>query len=976
MPTLHALLLTDIVDSTRLAEQLGDAATAALWAVHDRVARDLLPRWRGREIDKTDGMLLLFDDVGDAVGYALAYHHALAGHELPFKARAGIHLGPVSLRPNPADDVARGAKPVEVHGIALPIAARVMSVALGGQTLLSADARLALGVPTQRVGPHDSPLRVVSHGHWRLHGVADPIELFEVGEADHHGEAPFAAPPDGAKVYRVMRQGELWQPVREARHSVPAERDSFVGRQEPLQWLAQKFDAGARLVSVLGMGGTGKTRLVTRFAWTWLGDYPGGVWFCDLSQARSVDGIHFAVAQGLDVPLGKTDPVVQLAHAIAGRGRCLVILDNFEQVARFAEATLGRWLDRAPLARFLVTTRELLGIVGEETLALDPLPADDAAALFLRRAQAARQGYAPSAADLSAVRQLVKVLDGLPLAIELAAARVRMMAPQALLARMHERFDVLRSRAGRRDRQATLRAAFDWSWELLSEPERAALAQLSVFEGGFTLEAAEGVLDLGGADPPATADVTQWLIDKSFVRQLAGDRFDLLESVREYAAEHLRTEGRFAGSGPAMLTRTEQRHGAFFAAPEADHNNPPPSRADLDNLAAACRRAIARGDAKIASKALRAAWRRTWQYGPFRYWANVAQAVRAIPGIGGEALLEAELTSGLALFFCGPIDEAMRQLSAAQSTAQALGNRNAEARALHALASLQVQSGAVDAAERLFAKSLQAAEGLGDVALECAVFNAFATFCDSVGRFAEARAYYERALRMAQAAGERRWEGGSAGNLAQFLNGQGKSAEARPLFAQAIAIAREMGDRQWEANARCNLGLLHFAEGRPGEARTELEATLSTALELGHVRLSSIVQCNLGLVAEALDQAAAARSYHESALAIARDLGDRRSEGQFLTYLGRLHARQGRTDEGRTCLDLGETRLRAASDRVSLGILLCARAETEHRALNAAAAELALAQASALADELSDVDPNSEFGQALAQTRQLFRAMV
>ncbi len=974
MPTLRALLLTDIVDSTKLTEQLGDAATAALWTLHDRVARDLLPPWRGREIDKTDGMLLLFDDVSDAVGYALAYHRALAARKLPFKARAGIHVGPVSLRPNPPDDVARGAKPVEVHGIALPIAARVMSVALGGQTLLSADARLALGVVTQRVGPQDTPQRVVSHGHWRLHGVADPVELFEIGDT---GTAPFTAPPDAAKVYRVMRQGDLWQPVRKVRHSVPAERDSFVGRQQPLQWLAQKFDDGARLVSVLGMGGTGKTRLVTRFAWAWLGDYPGGVWFCDLSQARTVDGIHFAVAQGLDVPLGKTDPVVQLAHAIAGRGRCLVILDNFEQVARFAEATLGRWLDRAPLARFLVTTREVLGIVGEETLALDPLPADDAVTLFLRRAEAARQGYAPSADDVSAVRQLVKVLDGLPLAIELAAARVRVMAPQALLARMHERFDVLRSRAGRHDRQATLRAAFDWSWELLSEPERAALAQLSVFEGGFTLASAQGVLDLScvGADPPASTDVTQWLIDKSFVRQLAGDRFDLFESVREYAAEHLRTEGRFAGSGPAMLILAEQRHGTFFASPGADRTELR-SRADLDNLAAACRRATDRGDAAVASKALRAAWRRTWQYGPFRYWANVAQAVQAIPGIEGEALLEAELTRGLALFFCGPIDDAMRHLSAAQSNAQALGNRNAEARALHALASLQVQSGAIDAAERSFEKGLRAADGLGDVALECAVFNAFATFCDSVGRFAEARSYYERALRIAQAAGERRWEGGSAGNLAQFLSGQGKSAEARPLFARAIAIAREMGDRQWEANARCNLGLLHFAEGRPGEARAELEATLSTALELGHVRLSSIVQCNLGLVAEALGQPAAARAYHESALAIARDLGDRRSEGQFLTYLGLLHAREGKTDEGRICLDLGEARLRAASDRVSLGILLCARAETEHRARNAAAAEGALAQASALAGELPDVGPNSEFGQALGRTRQLFNAVV
>lgn len=241
MPKLHALLLTDVVDSTQLTEQMGDAAMAELWITHDRIARDLLPLWRGREIDKTDGMLLLFDGVGDAIGYALAYHRALAARGLPFKARAGIHVGPVTLRPNPPDDVARGAKPVEVDGLALPITARVMSVALGAQTLLSADARIALGV---------TPQRLQSHGHWRMHGVAEPVELFEIGEPD----APFTTPPDGAKVYRVMRQGDLWQPLREVRHSVPAERDSFVGRQEPLALLAKKFEDGARLVSVLGMG--------------------------------------------------------------------------------------------------------------------------------------------------------------------------------------------------------------------------------------------------------------------------------------------------------------------------------------------------------------------------------------------------------------------------------------------------------------------------------------------------------------------------------------------------------------------------------------------------------------------------------------------------------------------------------------------------------------------------------------------------
>ena len=352
MSEVRALLVTDVVDSTTLAEHLGDSEAAALWAAHDRVARDLLRACRGLEIDRTDGFLLLFDTAADALGFALASHHALATLATPLRARAGLHVGSVILHRNRDADVALGAKPLEVEGLAKPVAARVMALALGGQTLLTAAARAALG---------ETVVRLQSHGHWRLKGIAEPVELFEAGEDG----APFTPPPDGDKAYRVIRSRELWLPLREVRHSLPAERDEFIGRHEPLIELARRFEAGARLVSILGMGGTGKTRLATRFGWTWLGDFPGGVWLCDLAQARSVDGIASAVALGLDVPLDKDDPVARLRTAIAGRGLCLVILENFEQVARHAEATLGRWLDVAPQASFLVTTREVLGLPGE-----------------------------------------------------------------------------------------------------------------------------------------------------------------------------------------------------------------------------------------------------------------------------------------------------------------------------------------------------------------------------------------------------------------------------------------------------------------------------------------------------------------------------------------------------------------------------------------------------------------------------------
>ena len=328
MSNALTLLLTDVVDSTQLAERLGDDAAAELNAAHDRVARDLLRAWRGREIDKTDGMLMLFDLAADALGFAMAYHAALAALPVPLKARAGLHVGAVILRSNSAEDVALGAKPLEVEGIAKPVAARVMSLALGGQTLLTAEARTALG---------ETALRVQSHGFWRIKGIVEPVELFEAGDE----RALFVPPPDSAKVYRVVDRDGLWLPLREVPHQLPAERDEFVGRQGAMAELARRFDGGARLVSLLGIGGTGKTRLAIRFARNWMGDFPGGVWFCDLSSARNADGIVQAVSKALDVPLRHDDPVQQLGHAIAGRGACLVVLDNFEQVNRHAHDTLG-----------------------------------------------------------------------------------------------------------------------------------------------------------------------------------------------------------------------------------------------------------------------------------------------------------------------------------------------------------------------------------------------------------------------------------------------------------------------------------------------------------------------------------------------------------------------------------------------------------------------------------------------------------
>jgi predicted ATPase len=833
----------------------------------------------------------------------------------------------------------------DYFGAALHRAARIMSAAHGEQVLLS--AATAQLVCEQL--PESVTLREM--GEHRLKGLLAPERLLRVVASDLRADFPPLASITGG-------------------HSLPAERDAFVGRREPLADLARRFDGGARLVSLLGLGGTGKTRLAIRFGWSALGGFRGGVWFCDLSQARDVDGIVHAVAQGLDVPLGKDDPVTQLGHAIAGRGHCLVILDNFEQVARYAEDTLGRWLDRASTARFLVTTREVLCLPGEEVVALAPLLPSDAVALFMRRAEAAKPSFQPSADDQAAIGQLVKLLDGLPLAIELAAARVRVMPPRTLLARMSERFKLLASTGGRVDRQATLRAVFDWSWDLLSLPEKAALAQLSVFEGGFTLESVEGVLDLSTYDnAPWPMDVLQSLVQKSIVRQATDDRFDLLVSTQEYAAEHLRSPERYAGSGPAALLAAEERHGAYFAGFD-ETTAVADGCADLRNFVVACRRAAARSNAEVAADTLRGAWAGLSLRGPLSLGAELASVVQAIPGLGAAAARSGALDCGQRAWrmrqgcrCADPIravagagtrgrGPALRVPSARfpRVTRKPRGPHGRGARASRSGAGHRTRHREPDVAKRRLqwtrhrgghARSQQRGPGaIGEGGSRGAR-----------GRRSRARGPHPR--QPGHSPCQYRKHG--RGTVARRSRACGGTRDRNPAAGRQHNVQpRSVASRsaQVRRGARTTRGGAGHRP-RPGERPPRVHRAVQSGTRLRRPRPFR----------------RGPRSLRGRPGGCPR-LGDRRSEGQFLSYLGLLHARQGNFLDARNCLDSGEALLDAVSDRVSLGILLCSRVETEHLAGVPDAARSALTAADAIAAEVG-AGPESELGLALARVRDL-----
>ena len=947
MRTEKVLLLTDLVDSTAITERLGDLAAAALWAALDRIARDLLQRWQGQEIDKSDGFLFLFPRVDLAVGFAVALHAALRGLDPPLLARAGLHRGTLVMRHNSAQDIALGAKPMEAEGVAKPVAARIMALAQGGQTLLSREAREQL--------PDGDGWRVQGIGHWRLKGLDEPLELFAVGD----GDASLAPPPDSAKAYRVVRADDHWRPARELPQRLPADRDRFVGRQDALLTLARLFDDGARLVSVLGMGGIGKTRFAQRYASAWLGDYAGGAWFCDLSQARGADGIVHAVALALDVPLGKADPVQQLGAAIAGRGACLLILDNFEQVARHAEATMGAWLAQAPETRFLVTTRELLGIAGETALVLDPLAAADAQALFRQRIRTA--GVDALADDeQAAIAPLVELLDRLPLAIELAAARVRVMPPRRLLERMGERFRLLAGRGGRLDRQATLRATLDWSWDLLGAAEQAALAQLSVFEGGFTLDAAEAVVDVSACpDPPWTADALQSLVEKSLVLRLNPQRFGLLRTVQDYATERLTDD------------QAQRRHWRHFAA--MDERQAVAGRCvEVDNLVAACRRA-ATADPGYAVAALVGAWAALRQAGPFRAGLDLAGAGEAGAPHAAAEQAAIDRVVGSALTLLGEWDLARGRYEAALVHARAQHDCAGQSQILSSIAGLEMGLGQFPEAQAHLDSALALAAASGDAEARYRALNALGNLYLSTSQLQQAAQSYRQALALADMLADRRWQGGLHGNLGTIAHAQGNLTEARQHYAAALAMALDVGNRQWEGNTRCNLGLLLHDLGDDAAARVELESTLALARSIGHRRLEATSLCNLGIVFEALDDLPAAQQAHTAAVAVVQLLNDPRQEGQFRGYLGLLLARLGRGAESADCLARAQALMAQSSDPSSQGLLHCQHAIAVALLGDAPACHASLDLAEAVLAPL-DLAADSEPQRALARARALAAA--
>ena len=535
---MQTLLFTDIEGSTRLWEEHGDAMAAAL-ARHDEILNQAVAQAGGSVLKTTgDGMIAMFDSVSDSLTAAVDSQRSLGeeqwGPTGALRVRMGIHSGETESREG------------DYFGPAMNRAARIMAAGHGGQVLVSGTASasgyLPPGVELRDLGMH------------RLKDLTEPEHLYQVMYEGLRTDFPAPRTLDGRP------------------NNLPQQTTEFLGREDELAAIHLMLDSPTtRLLTVTGPGGAGKTRIALQAAAEELDRFPDGVFFIDLSSERDPDTVFDAVARVLEIPVSGGSDALEVLEARLRDSRMLLVLDNFEQVTA-AAVGLSELLQRAPEIKVLVTSRETLRVRAERVFPVPPLslphPEDpasviaesEAVALFTDRARAVRPDFAVTDDNASVIAEICLRLDGLPLAIELAAARLNVFAPSDLLERLRERLDVLG--AGGRDlpdRQRTLWGAIGWSYELLDQTEREAFELLSVFTT-TNLRSFEAVATgvLGLMD---TLDILGSLVDKSLVRRVdtgLTQRFSMLLMIKEFA------ESKLADS-PDREDAVRNAHAVYFS---------------------------------------------------------------------------------------------------------------------------------------------------------------------------------------------------------------------------------------------------------------------------------------------------------------------------------------------------------------------------------------------------------------------------
>jgi predicted ATPase/class 3 adenylate cyclase len=769
-------LFSDIEGSTRLLQQLGDGY-AAVRDEHAAIVRRAVAEAGGVEVStEGDSFFVAFASPVAAVAAAVAIQRGLAAHDwspAPAVAvRIGLHTG---------DGVLGGDNYV---GLDVNRAARIAAAAHGGQVIVSGATRALV----EQALPDGTALRDL--GRHRLKDLDLPEQLHDLVVEGLPADFPDPRTLDARP------------------NNLPPQLTSFIGREDELAE-ARRLLGRARLLTLTGPGGTGKSRLALQLAADLLEELGDGAFFVDLAPVTDPALVPSAVAKALRVPEAAGRPLLEAVKDHLRDRRLLLVVDNFEQVVA-AAPVLEELLAAAPGLLVVATSRVALALRGEQEYLvpplelpdpgrlpdLDALAGNEAVRLFVERAQAVRPGFRLTDRNARAVAEICARLDGLPLAIELAATRTKVLAPEEMLPRLRQRLAILT--AGARtlpDRQRTLRDAIAWSYDLLGDAEQRLFARLTVFTGGWTLAAAAAVCDPEelGLDP---LDGLTSLVDQSLVRRTTPPggqpRFAMLETIREFGQERLRAGG---DHDPVLA-----RHADWFldlaveAEPHltAEDQGEWLDRCDAEhaNLRAALRWAIDAGQAQRAQEAAGALW---------RFWLQR-----------------------------GHLHEGRRWLEEVLALPEGQAPTPARAKALTAIGGLAWWQEDIAAARRSYQEALAVERGLGDPARTAEALYNQAFVLGAEGDIDGAHAMFEESLALYRRIGDERGATQAAWML--ILKDASAGDWDPPLAAaeEAVASWRRLGDRFRLADTLLWTGVVYAMVGRPADAR----AAITEALEL------------------------------------------------------------------------------------------------------------------------------------------------
>jgi predicted ATPase/class 3 adenylate cyclase len=771
-------LFTDIEHSTRLQQRLGSAYAQAL-GDHQALLRAAFAAHSGAEVDtQGDAFFVAFARALDAVAAAAQAQVALAAHPWPdgssLQVRMGLHSGTPQL--------------VGDHyvGLDVVVAARIAAAGHGGQVLLSQTTRdlaehtLPKGVTLRDLGSH---------------------RLKDLQHAEHLYQLVLPGLPTDFPPLKTLDVHP---------NNLPLQPTPLLGREEAVAALCALLRReNVRLVTLTGPGGIGKTCLAHQIAAELVEDFPDGVWFVRLSRLVDPNLVLPTVAQTLGLKEQGSQPIADLLREYLHSKRVLLVLDNFEQVVG-AAAEVATLQESAPWLKVLVTSRVSLHLRGEHEYPLSPLPLPDpahlpapgeltqyaAVALFIERASAVKPDFTVTSANAPAIAAICARLDGLPLAIVLAAAHIKLLPPEALLSRLSARLKLLTG--GARDaeeRQRTMQATLAWSEDLLTPEECMIFRRLAIFVGGCTLEAAEAVCAVPAGAEPLGCDVLEGLatlVDQSLVQQReeGGEpRCGMLHVIREYALDQLEASGEAEALGRA--------HAAYFVA-LAEEAEPwllsgprlPDAvmrlERELDNLRAVLGWAQAQGEAetglRLASALVRFWW--GWGRGHLRE---------------GRAWLDRLLTLA--------------------AEGQAVPG-NVRAKALFAVGELATYQGEFTVAEPLLEQGLGLARAAGDEALTARVLNRLGSAAQEQGDLERATAWFEESLALARQLGYQDFIPVLQFNLGEVAYQRGDLTEAEAHFAASVARDRQVGDLTFLV---CNLALWANTRRRQGDLPQSLK---------------------------------------------------------------------------------------------------------------------------------------------------------